>query len=180
MVFKPSRPSIEVARKGRARTPRAFNQIGTRPPSRWGNAGRSTTPAPQSKPVTAAPCLVTHVAPSVGLRAWAEESWPQSQLVSDSTPASGARMDADPRVVRELSASVAWALSRPPAHARADRHAAVPGACSRPGTATRSRTGTAAPGGKAGVIRSPRETLRPRPGRQSRPLRSGGLANSRR
>jgi hypothetical protein len=62
-----------------------------------GNAGRSTPPAPQSKPVTAAPCLVARVAPSVDLRAWAEGSWPQGQLVFDSTPISGACVDADPK-----------------------------------------------------------------------------------
>ena len=54
-----------VARKGRGQNPRAFNQIGTRPPGRWGNARRSTAPAPQSKPVTPASRLVAQVAPSV-------------------------------------------------------------------------------------------------------------------
>ena len=45
--------------------PRAFNQVGTQPPGRWGNARRSTTPAPQSKPVTAASRLVAQEAPLV-------------------------------------------------------------------------------------------------------------------
>ena len=45
--------------------PRAFRHIGTRPPGRWGNARRSTAPAPQSKPVIPASRLVAHVAPLV-------------------------------------------------------------------------------------------------------------------
>ena len=74
MVIRPSRPSVDSARKKEGRTPRAFNQIGTRPPGRWGNARRSTAPAPQSKPVTHATRLVAHVAPLVGIRTWAENS----------------------------------------------------------------------------------------------------------
>ena len=41
------------------------NQIGTRPPGRWGNVRRSTALAPQSKPVTRASRLVAQVAPLV-------------------------------------------------------------------------------------------------------------------
>jgi hypothetical protein len=40
--------------------PARFRHIGTRPPGRWGNARRSTAPAPQSKPVTHASRLVAH------------------------------------------------------------------------------------------------------------------------
>jgi hypothetical protein len=58
-------PSVGCAPKEEGTYPRAVNQIGTRPPSRWGNARRSTAPAPQSKPVTPASRLVAHVAPSV-------------------------------------------------------------------------------------------------------------------
>ena len=47
---KPSRPSVVSARKERARTPARSNQIGTRPPGRWGNARRSTAqPRSQSQ-----------------------------------------------------------------------------------------------------------------------------------
>ena len=53
------------AERKRARNPRAFNQVGTRPPSRWGNARRSTARAPQSKPVTPASRLVAQEAPLV-------------------------------------------------------------------------------------------------------------------
>jgi hypothetical protein len=65
LVFGPSRPSVGSARKERGLEPRAVNQIGTRPPGRWGNARRSAAPAPQSKPVTPASRLVAQVAPSV-------------------------------------------------------------------------------------------------------------------
>ena len=60
-------PSLGLGPRGGARghNPRAVDQIGTRPPGRWGNACRSTTPAPQSKPVTQASRLVARVAPSV-------------------------------------------------------------------------------------------------------------------
>jgi hypothetical protein len=64
IVFMPFHPSVENARKEEGENPRAFNQIGTRPPGRWGNARRAT-PAPQSKPVAHASRLVAHVAPSV-------------------------------------------------------------------------------------------------------------------
>jgi hypothetical protein len=40
MVLGPSRPSVGSARKEEGKNPRAFNQIGTQPPSRWSNAGR--------------------------------------------------------------------------------------------------------------------------------------------
>jgi hypothetical protein len=52
-----------VVRKEEGQNPGAFNRIGTRPPGRWGNARRSTGPAPQSKPVTHASRLVAQVAP---------------------------------------------------------------------------------------------------------------------
>ena len=65
MVVKPSRPSGGSARKGRGLEPPRVNQVGTRPPGRWGNADRSTAPAPQSKPVTPASRLVAQVAPLV-------------------------------------------------------------------------------------------------------------------
>jgi hypothetical protein len=67
MIFKPSRPSIGVVRKEEGPKPRAFNQIGTRPPGRWDNARRSTAPAPQSQPVTHASRLVAQITPSVAL-----------------------------------------------------------------------------------------------------------------
>jgi hypothetical protein len=34
IVFTPSRPSIGVAQKEEGKNPRAFNHVGTRPPSR--------------------------------------------------------------------------------------------------------------------------------------------------
>jgi len=70
MAFWASRLSVGSARKEEG-YPRAFTEIGTRPPDRWGNAGRSTAPAPQSKPVAPASRLVAQIAPLVasGLRA---------------------------------------------------------------------------------------------------------------
>jgi hypothetical protein len=65
MVFGPSRPSVGSARQEEGYNPRAFNQVGTRPPGRWGYACRSRAPAPQSKPVTRASRLVAQIAPSV-------------------------------------------------------------------------------------------------------------------
>jgi hypothetical protein len=71
IVFRPRHglqafPSLcRVRAERRGQNPRAFNQIGTRPPGRWGNAGKSTAPAPQSKPVTPASRLGRKVAPSV-------------------------------------------------------------------------------------------------------------------
>ena len=64
-VFTPSHPSVGTARKEEGENPRAFNQIGTRPPGRWGDARRARGPAPQSKPVAHASRLVTQNAPSV-------------------------------------------------------------------------------------------------------------------
>jgi hypothetical protein len=58
-------PSVGSARKQKARTPERSNRTGTRPPGPWRYARRSTTPAPQSKPVTPASRLVAQVAPSV-------------------------------------------------------------------------------------------------------------------
>ena len=65
MVVKPSRPSGGSARKGRGLKPPRINQVETWPPGRWGNARRSTAPAPQSKPVTLASRLVAQEAPLV-------------------------------------------------------------------------------------------------------------------
>ena len=68
--------------------PRAFNQVGTQPPGRWGNARRSTAPAPQSKPVTPASRLVAQEAPLVafglGLRILAA-----GPAIFDCTPFAG-------------------------------------------------------------------------------------------
>jgi hypothetical protein len=72
MIFKPSRPSVGSARKEEGQNPSAVNQVGTRPPGRWGNARRSTAPAPQSK--TSNPRLSPRGAGRAiaGNRAWAE------------------------------------------------------------------------------------------------------------
>ncbi len=51
--------------QGRGLEPSTFDRIETRPPGWWGNACRSTAPAPQSKPVTPASRLLAPVAPSV-------------------------------------------------------------------------------------------------------------------
>ena len=64
-VFRPSQSLCRVRAQGRGLEPREVNQIGTRPPCRRGNAGRSNAPAPQSKPVTPASRLEAQVAPSV-------------------------------------------------------------------------------------------------------------------
>jgi len=61
-------PLLSARGRKRGQKPRAFDQIGTRPPDRWGNAGRSTAPAPQSKPGTRASRLVAQTAPLVALR----------------------------------------------------------------------------------------------------------------
>jgi hypothetical protein len=55
-------PLFWLRAEGRGLEPSAFNQIGTKPPGRWGNARRGTAPAPQSKPVTPASRLVAHSA----------------------------------------------------------------------------------------------------------------------
>jgi len=70
--FKPSRPSVGSAPKDEGENPRAVTQITTQPPGRWDNAGRSTAPAPQSKPVTVAYRLVAQRCATGGNRAWAE------------------------------------------------------------------------------------------------------------
>ena len=67
IVFTPFHPSVETARKEEGENPRAFNQIETKPPGRWGNARRANAPAPQSKPVVQASRLVTQNASSVAL-----------------------------------------------------------------------------------------------------------------
>jgi len=56
-------PLFESARTESGLEPPRGHQIGTRSPGRWSNARKTTSPAPQSKPVT--PRLVAHVAPSV-------------------------------------------------------------------------------------------------------------------
>jgi hypothetical protein len=59
-------PSLYRGRaEGRGLEPPRVHRVGTKPPGRWGNALRSTAPAPQSKPVTPASRRVAHVAPSV-------------------------------------------------------------------------------------------------------------------
>jgi hypothetical protein len=81
IVFTPFHPSVENARREEGENPRAFNQIGTRPPGRWGNARRAT-PAPQSKPVAHASRLVAQIAVG-GIRAWGEN--PGRRASSDTT-----------------------------------------------------------------------------------------------
>ena len=67
----PSLCSVRAEGRG-LEPPSAFNEIGTRPPGRWGNASRSTAPAPQSKPVTRASRLVAQITPLVAFRARGE------------------------------------------------------------------------------------------------------------
>jgi hypothetical protein len=62
MLIKPSRGS---ARKGRGLEPRRVHLGRDAATGRWGNAHRSTAPAPQSKPVTPASRLVAQEAPLV-------------------------------------------------------------------------------------------------------------------
>jgi hypothetical protein len=58
-----------VRAEGRgARNPARSIRLGRDHPDRWGNAGRSTAPAPQSKPGTRASRLVAQTAPLVALR----------------------------------------------------------------------------------------------------------------
>jgi hypothetical protein len=64
----PRSPPVPLSRPRKeegSRTPARSYEIGTRPPSRWGSARRSTAPAPQSKPVAHAPRLVAQIAPLV-------------------------------------------------------------------------------------------------------------------
>jgi hypothetical protein len=59
-------PSLYRGRaEGRGLEPPLVHRVGTKPPSRWGNAARSAAPALQSKPITQASRLVAQVAPSV-------------------------------------------------------------------------------------------------------------------
>ena len=69
IVLTSSRPSVASAQKEEGENPRAFNQIETTPPGRRGNAGRSGTPTPQSKPVTPASRLVEQNCAVGGIRA---------------------------------------------------------------------------------------------------------------
>ena len=80
------RPSIGVARKEEGYNPRAFNQIGTKPPGQWDNADkRNTATAPESEPVNPASGLVAHGAVR-GTRASAENSGRRASRYTDSTP----------------------------------------------------------------------------------------------
>src|SRR5260370_15329057 len=65
MLLRPSVPLAGPRGKEEGENPRAVDQIGARSPGRWGDAFRSTAPAPQSKPVTHTSRLVALVAPSV-------------------------------------------------------------------------------------------------------------------
>ena len=77
-----------VRAERRGPEPPRGQQIETRPPGRWGNARRSTAPAPQSKPVTPPRASWRR-----SRRRWhsglGRESWPQGQLVADTTPIAG-------------------------------------------------------------------------------------------
>jgi len=86
--FKPSRPSVGSAPKDEGENPRAVTQITTQPPGRWDNAGRSTAPAPQSKPVTVAYRLVAQRCAIGGNWASAENPGRRAS-VFDSTPIAG-------------------------------------------------------------------------------------------
>lgn len=67
------------------RTPERSNRVGTKPPSRWDIAGRTTAPAPQSKPVTQ-PHASWRDSAVGGLRVWAEDSGRRASLTTDLTP----------------------------------------------------------------------------------------------
>ena len=86
--FKPSRPSVGSAPKDEGENPRAVTQITTQPSGRWDNAGRSTAPAPQSKPVTVAYRLVAQRYAIGGNWASAENPGRRAS-VYDSTPIAG-------------------------------------------------------------------------------------------
>jgi hypothetical protein len=88
MVFSSSRPSIGVARKQEGYSPRAFNQIQTKPPGRWDSADRGLPQRPRSqKPITPASRLVAQSAVG-GIRAWVENSGHRASRSINSTPIS--------------------------------------------------------------------------------------------
>ena len=59
-------PSLPGSRRRRrARTPRALNQVRTKPPDRWDNADRNPAPARSQNRVTHASRLVARIAPLV-------------------------------------------------------------------------------------------------------------------
>jgi hypothetical protein len=105
MLFRPSRPSVGSARKGRGLEPLArsirlgrVHRAGGVPPV------ESTAPAPQSTPVT--PPLASR---RKKRRRWhpGRESWPQGQLSTDCTPIAGVHVNqTEPaRLVRGVRAS---------------------------------------------------------------------------
>ena len=101
-----SRPSVASARKEEGENPRAFNQIETKPPGRWGNAGRSGTPTPQSKPVTAASRLVEQNCAVGGIRAGTENSGRRASTDTDSTPIARVYVNQTSKVCTVSSAHV--------------------------------------------------------------------------
>ena len=86
IVLTSSRPSVASAQKEEGENPGAFSQIETKPPGRWGNAGRKGTPTPQSKPVTPASRLVEQNYAVGGIRAGVENSGRRASTDTDSTP----------------------------------------------------------------------------------------------
>ena len=80
--------SVGSARKEEGQNPSAVNQIGTRPPGRWGNARRCTAPPAAVK--TSNPRLSPR---DRSRRRWqpgsGRESWPQGQLTFECTPIAG-------------------------------------------------------------------------------------------
>jgi hypothetical protein len=106
IVLTSSRPSVASARKEEGENPRAFNQLETRPPGRWGNAGRSGTPTPQSKPVTPASRLVEQNCAVGGIRAGAENSGRRASTDTDSTPIARVYVNQTSKVCTVSSAHV--------------------------------------------------------------------------
>ena len=125
--------SVGSARKEEGQNPSAVNQIGTRPPGRWGNARRSTAPAPQSKPVTPASRLVTGRAVG-GNRARAENPGRRASSPSNVLP-SRAFVCADLKVCSDSSAGAG--IGRLVATGRAHLPPSLPAGESSSETATR-------------------------------------------
>jgi hypothetical protein len=73
-------PLLSPRGRNEGQNPRAVNQIGTRSPAPWSNARKTTSPAPQSKPVT--PRLAPRGARRAvgGIRAWAEDPGRRASL----------------------------------------------------------------------------------------------------